>query len=133
MRYPTTAQILVAAMTSVDLPEAFTRNPHLRGLVDSAIHSPQATFDGIDLVPGLPRKAAVLCRHLCLNHPFPDGNKRMAWLAADIFLHMNDHYLYDDVIRAICVMVDIAEGNATDDEIADAFSRWVRPMVSLAA
>ncbi|MFM7263750.1 MAG: Fic family protein [Acidimicrobiales bacterium] len=50
------------------------RSPDLCRLVDSALHSPQATFDGVDLIPTIREKAASLCRHMCLNHPFPDGN-----------------------------------------------------------
>ena len=85
------------------------------------------TFGGIDLVPTIEEKAAVLCRHVCLNHPFPDGNKRMAWILTVVFLEMNSYQMNDDVIRAICVMVEIASSNTTQEEISSAFRNWVRP------
>ena len=127
MRYITLAQALAIAERVVGLPAQFASNAELCHLLDSALHSPQMTFSGVDLVPTIHEKAAVLCRHLCLNHPFPDGNKRMAWLLTVVFLEMNDFVMNDDVVRAICVMVEIASSKATQEEISWAFGNWVRP------
>ena len=75
------------------------------GLLDSAIHRPQASFAKLDLYPSLPEKAAALLHSLTLNHPFVDGNKRTAFTATDIFLRLNgwqfaadEDHLYDFVI-----------------------------------
>ena len=51
----------------------------------------------------------------------------MAWLLTVVFLEMNDFAMNDDVARAICVMVEIASSNTTQQEISWAFSNWVRP------
>lgn len=51
----------------------------------------------------------------------------MAWLLTVVFLEMNDFVMNDDVVRAICVMVEIASSNATQEEISWAFGNWVRP------
>lgn len=96
-------------------------------LIDSALHSPQVTFDGEDLIPGIHEKAATLCRHVCLNHPFPDGNKRMAWMVTVLFLELNGCEFPPDDLRAICVLVEIASSNTDNDEVAAAFARWIRP------
>lgn len=45
------------------------------------MHAPAASFDGVEFHPGLVRKVAVLGYRLVRNHPFPDGNKRVAFLA----------------------------------------------------
>jgi death-on-curing protein len=103
-------------------------NPELRRLLDSALHSPQVTWDGIDLLASVHEKAATLCRHVCLNHPFPDGNKRMAWLLTVLFLRMNGYQMYEDDVRAICVMVEIASSNTSQEEIDHAFKHWIRPL-----
>jgi death-on-curing protein len=48
------------------------------GALDSAIAQPKATFGGVDLYPSVAEKAAALCFSLVQNHPFVDGNKRVA-------------------------------------------------------
>jgi len=62
-------------------------------LLDSAVHAPQATFGGEFLLPGVFDMAAGYLLYLCQNHPFMDGNKRAAWLAARIFLRLNGYAL----------------------------------------
>jgi death-on-curing protein len=48
------------------------------GGLESALAQPRATFDGADLHPTIIQKAAALAFSLALNHPFVDGNKRVA-------------------------------------------------------
>jgi len=51
------------------------------GLADSALHAPSAEFGGEEFYPDFVDKAAVLMVRLAKNHPLPDGNKRVAWVA----------------------------------------------------
>lgn len=60
-----------------------------RGLLESAVAMPHAMFDGAFLHPDRPTMAAAYHFHLCANHPFVDGNKRVAVAAAEIFLLAN--------------------------------------------
>ncbi len=62
-------------------------------LFQSAVARPQATFDGSDLYPTLPDKAAALMHSLLFNHPFIDGNERTAVVAAALFLQRNGQAL----------------------------------------
>ncbi len=62
------------------------------GLLESAVARPQATFDRVELYPGLFHKAAALMESLAQNHPFVDGNKRTAITAA-MFLQRNGRRL----------------------------------------
>ena len=48
-----------------------------RGLLESAVAMPHAMFDGAFLHPDLATMAAAYHFHLCANHPFVDGNKRV--------------------------------------------------------
>ena len=57
--------------------------------LESAIATPQATFDGEFLHPSIPAMAAAYLFHLCQNHAFFDGNKRVGANAAITFLLMN--------------------------------------------
>jgi death-on-curing protein len=38
-------------------------------------------------------EAAALMESLAINHPFIDGNKRMAFFATDVFLRLNGYYI----------------------------------------
>ena len=60
------------------------------GGLQSALATPQATFDGVYLHPSIPAMAAAYLFHLCQNHAFVDGNKRIGANAAITFLLMND-------------------------------------------
>lgn len=54
------------------------------GLLESSLFRPQTGYYK-DIV----QMAAALMESLILNHPFVDGNKRMAFFLTDIFLRMN--------------------------------------------
>lgn len=58
--------------------------------LESAVGTPQATFGGEFLHPSIPAMAAAYLFHLCQNHAFIDGNKRVGANAAIAFLLMND-------------------------------------------
>jgi death on curing protein len=58
--------------------------------LESAAATPQATFGGEFLHPSIPAMAAAYLFHLCQNHAFIDGNKRVGANAAITFLLMND-------------------------------------------
>jgi len=60
-----------------------------RGLLESAVAMPHAMFSGQYLHAELPDMAAAYHYHLCANHPFVDGNKRVAVTAAEVFLLAN--------------------------------------------
>jgi death-on-curing protein len=52
-----------------------------RGLLESAVHAPQASFGGQWLVGDLFDMGATYMFHIACNHAFLDGNKRTALLA----------------------------------------------------
>ncbi len=58
-------------------------------LLDSALAMPQAQFDGQFLHTDLFHMAVAYGFHLCQNHPFLDGNKRVAGMAMFTFLQLN--------------------------------------------
>ena len=66
-------------------------DPGLRdvGLLDSALESAYATFDGIDLYPSKAEKAARIGFSLISNHAFVDGNKRIGMYIMLTFLEVN--------------------------------------------
>lgn len=54
------------------------------GLLDSALYRPQSGY-----YEDLTSMAAALFESLLMNHPFVDGNKRVAFFATDVFLRLN--------------------------------------------
>ena len=92
------------------------------GGLDSAVAQPQMTFDGQDLYPCLPTKAAALGFSLIRNHPFVDGNKRIGHLAMEMFLVLNGHELDAGVDEQERIILGLAAGEVSREE----FAGWVR-------
>lgn len=61
-------------------------------------------------------KAACLLVHLCNNHPFLDGNKRIAYLATKTFLENNGLELVATSLEGSSFVLSIAEGRRGQDE-----------------
>jgi death on curing protein len=96
-----------------------------RGLLESAVAMPQSTFGGDDLHPGLAGKAAAYHFHLCSNHPFVDGNKRVAVAVSEVFLLVNGYELLakDDKIEALTR--GVAEGQLSKDQVIAFFDEFL--------
>jgi death on curing protein len=93
------------------------------GLADSALHAPAAGFGGVELYPYVIDEAAVLCAHLARNHPLPDGNKRVAYLALLEFLWRNDvEWVSPSVDDTVATIERLAAGTISEREFAD----WLR-------
>ncbi|HGY56076.1 MAG TPA: type II toxin-antitoxin system death-on-curing family toxin [Caldithrix abyssi] len=56
--------------------------------LESALMRPQMGYYK-DII----EEAAALMESLAMNHPFVDGNKRIAFFAADTFLRLNGRYI----------------------------------------
>lgn len=91
-------------------------------LLHSAVQRPQATYAGRDLYPNVFLKAAALLQSICLNHPFTDGNKRTAWLAAKRFLLLNGYHLNSKTQETVEFMVGVDNEKTEVSQIAS----WLR-------
>jgi death-on-curing protein len=58
-------------------------------LLTSAVLTPQSSFGGKSPYRDIIEIAAAYLFYLCGNHPFIDGNKRTAMMAAIVFLRLN--------------------------------------------
>jgi len=88
------------------------------GLLDSACARPQSSLFGEDAYPTLALKAAALLHSICKNHALVDGNKRLAWHAATVFLDINglDVVLAPD--DAFALVMAVADGSLDLPDIA---------------
>ena len=97
------------------------------GRLESALAQPRATFDGLDLHPTIVQKAAALVFSLTLNHPFVDGNKRVAHAAMEVFLVLNGVELVGTVDEQERLMLDLADGQVTREQLAAWLERHTKP------
>jgi death-on-curing protein len=58
-------------------------------LLASAVLTPQSSFGGKSPYADIVEVAAAYLFYICNNHPFLDGNKRTAMMAAIVFLRLN--------------------------------------------
>jgi death-on-curing protein len=70
--------------------------------------------------------AAAYAFGVARNHAFVDGNKRTAWVLARLFLSLNAVRLGFTTSEAIEVMVALAAGELSEDEMAYWFRQHVR-------
>jgi len=61
-----------------------------RALLESAVAAPQASFGGEAMFDDPLDIAAAYLFYLCRNHPFVDGNKRVALASCLVFLRTNN-------------------------------------------
>ena len=102
--------------------------PGLVARADSALHAPKASFSGEEQYPDFAVKAAVLCARLIKNHPLPDGNKRGAFLSMNDFIERNGFELIiDDEDEALEILVGVAAGNVSEEELATWVAARIRP------
>ena len=99
------------------------------GMLESALAQPRATFGGADLHPTLIQKAAALAFSLTLNHPFVDGNKRVAHAAMELFLLLNGLDLNATIDEQERLMLDLADGRITREQLTLWLDDHVTPEV----
>jgi death on curing protein len=75
------------------IPEFNTRFPHK---LESCLRTPFTRFGGKNLYKGLTEKAAILFYLMIKNHPFQNGNKRIAMTTLFVFLYKNKKWLEVD-------------------------------------
>jgi death-on-curing protein len=79
-------------------------------LLDSAINSPFATFDGKELYPSCTEKAAALIESIVVNHLFTDGNKRTGYVLMRLLLMQSSLDIIATQDEKYEFVISIAEG-----------------------
>ena len=96
-----------------------------RGLLLSALARPEnlAAYGE----PDAAALAAAYAFGVAKNHPFIDGNKRTAWVLARLFLSKNGVSMNCKEVEAVVVMLRLAAGELSEDELADWFRERITP------
>ena len=77
------------------------------GLLESALYRPRTGY-----YADLTEMAAALFESLIMNHPFIDGNKRVAFFATDVFLRLNGYKLKVDARKAHRFLIGLLENDS---------------------
>ncbi len=70
--------------------------------------------------------AASYCHGIAKNHPFLDGNKRVAFQVMFVFLGLNGLRLNAPEVEVVRIMTDLAAGSLSEVKLAE----WIRGHVS---
>ena len=119
--YLTVADVL--GMHSV-LIQRFGGDPGIRdpGALEAAMFRPQTGYYDDILA-----EAAALMESLAINHPFVDGNKRVAFAAAHVFLRVNGWHLEREPLQIYAEMMQMLESGTFDISHLD---HWLRSFAS---
>lgn len=105
-------------------PCATTSIGSKRSALEAALFRPQTGYYD-DIVA----EAAALLESLAINHPFVDGNKRIAFAATDVFLRINGWRLRRAPMQIYGEMMQMFESGTFD--IAH-FDPWLRSFAAAA-
>ena len=93
------------------------------GLLASALDRPRNLFVYQTDQASVPRLAASYAHGLSGNHPFVDGNKRVALVVSLLFLRLNGLDLSASLEERYQVFMALAEGGLSELELAVWFER----------
>ena len=102
------------------LIERFGGQPGIRdpGLLESALFRPRTGY-----YKDLAEMGAALFESLIMNHPFVDGNKRVAFFATDVFFRLNGYKLEVVAAEAHPFLIGLLEKGECNFEN---LLRWIR-------
>ncbi|MGD9033426.1 MAG: type II toxin-antitoxin system death-on-curing family toxin [Desulfobacteraceae bacterium] len=106
------------------IPNFSTRFPNV---LESCVLTPFQRFSGKALYPRLVDKASILFYLMIKNHPFQNGNKRIAITTLLAFLYFNDKWLRVDTQELYNFIVWIAQSSPRfKDEVVAAIRKFIR-------
>jgi death-on-curing protein len=95
-------------------------------LLESALNRPRQRFSYTNDA-SIFELAASYCYGLTNNHPFVDGNKRIALTIASLFLEINGYSLDATEPDAVVVIENLASGSFTEEDLSTWFSKCSVP------
>ncbi len=105
------------------IPDFSTRFPNV---LESCLAIPFQSFGGKALYPALVSRAAMLFYLMIKNHPFQNGNKRIAMTALLVFLHKNGKWMKVDTQELYQFTLWIAGSNRVlKDEVVKAAEKFL--------
>ena len=110
------------------IPNFETRFPDI---LESCLATPFQKYGKKELYRGLIPKAAVLFYLLIKNHPFQNGNKRIAVTTLFLFLFLNNKWMRVDNIELYNFAVWVAQSNPRlKDETVKAIEKFINTYIT---
>lgn len=136
MEYPSLSEIefvaheLASRMMAGDEPiPSFTTR--FANRLESCLSVPQQTYDKQELYPNFLDKAAILFYLMIKNHPFENGNKRIAVMTLLFFLYKNNKWLKlgDLILYQFAKDVAASDAKKKDDQV-EAIKVFLKPHIT---
>ena len=106
------------------IPDFSTRFPNI---LESCVLTPFQSFSGKALYPSLVVKASALFYLMIKNHPFQNGNKRIAITTLLVFLLFNGKWIRADTQEFYNFTVWVAQSpSGFKDQVVDAIQKFIR-------
>lgn len=106
------------------IPDFITRSP---GILESCLKAPLQQFGGRDLYPDFKTKLAILFYLLIKNHPFQNGNKRIALTSLLTVLFLNHFWLRVSPNALYVLAKKVASSSSGDkDHVVVKINRFIR-------
>jgi death-on-curing protein len=86
-------------------------------LLSLAIYVPESSFGKQYLYETIPAMAAAYAFHICQNHPFIDGNKRVALASSLVFLDINGYEFDCENETLYNEIMDVAKGETKKENL----------------
>jgi death-on-curing protein len=93
-------------------------------LLSSAIYMPQSGFGGEYFHKTIPAMAAAYAFHICQNHPFIDGNKRVALASSLVFLDINGYTFNCKEGIVYEKIMNVAKGELNKEELIKYYEQY---------
>jgi death-on-curing protein len=90
------------------------------GLLEAALFRPQTGYYS-DII----EEAAALLESLAVNHPFVDGNKRVAFAVTDVFLRINGYEINSTSQKIYSELIRLFDAREIDFKNLEKFLRKV--------
>jgi len=112
-----------------DQIERYGGRPGIRdlGLLQSALGTPSAIFEGRFLHEDLHEMAAAHLFHIVRNHPFVDGNERVGLMVLLAFVGLNSRRLDANAQEVEDLVLGIASGRVSKAEATVFVQQHLRP------
>ena len=111
---------VVAIQSALIAEHGGLRGVRDEGLLESALARPRQKLAYGE--PDLGELAAAYAFGLCRDHPFLDGNKRIALVVLDVFLQLNGQELVASEEAATVTFRELAAGEIGEEQLA----HWIR-------
>jgi death on curing protein len=97
------------------------------GLLESALARPKNLLAYSEQAPSLAKLAAAYAKGIVANHPFVDGNKRIAFTVSVTFLSLNGLGLTAPKEDRVLTFWSLSDGSLSEEQLGDWFEQFTVP------